>query len=58
VRGPYNLKKRRQARAQKAREILRESQQDFKRNNPEGYTETGVQRLIKEYRAEMRAGSK
>lgn len=45
----------RRYRAQRAKEILRESQEHFRRNNPKGYTQADVQRLVKEYRAEKRA---
>lgn len=48
----------RRYRAQRAREILRESQEDFKRNNPKGYSQADVQRLVKEYRAEKRTSRK
>jgi len=45
-------------RAQRMRQILRESQAEFQKNNPMGYTEADVPRLIKEHRAEKRARKK
>jgi hypothetical protein len=44
--------------SQRMRRVLRESQQEFQRNNPAGYTESDVARLIKGLRAEKRAKKK
>lgn len=44
--------------SQRLRRTLRESQQEFQRNNRAGYTESDVTRLIKELRAEKRAKKK
>lgn len=44
--------------SQRMRRVLRESQQEFQRNNPAGYTENDVARLIKGLRAEKRAKKK
>jgi Arc/MetJ-type ribon-helix-helix transcriptional regulator len=38
---------------QQLRKALRDSQEEFRRNNPMNYTEADVERLIDEYRAEQ-----
>lgn len=48
----------RRYRTQRAREILRSSQEDFRRKNVKGYTADDVQRLVKESRAAKRASGK
>jgi len=45
-------------RSQRARGTLRESQEEFRRNNPLGHTERDVARFIKEVRTEKRAKRK
>ncbi len=45
-------------RSQRTRQILRESQEDFQKNNPLGYTDRDVARFIKEVRAEKRVKKK
>ena len=44
--------------AQRMRRILRSSQREVAANNPLGYTEADVPRLVKEYRASKRARKK
>jgi len=44
--------------SQRARRVLRESQDEFRRNNPLGYTVADVQRLVKEHRVEKRVKKK
>ncbi len=39
--------------AQQVRRVLEESNERFQHNNPKGYTEADVERLIDEYRAEQ-----
>lgn len=41
--------------AERMRKVLRESQDEFARSNPKGYTQADVQRLVKEHRTEKRS---
>jgi len=43
---------------QRIAKILERSQKRFAKNNPMGYTEVDVARMIKEYRAEKRTARK